>query len=261
MNADRAQCTLEILFLSGRLAFPPLLRQTLLTPRQLKHSLSVLIQENLVLWYTSHEDESTSYEANQDRCYLLIRSGKYLAEVEDRFEQPALGLVSHLIANGHTSVGALIQPHRSLDDVPAPKKLLRNGFKSQHADTRHAKDGRSVDSLQSALCDLLSTGLLQLAHESDFRPLAANKVEAEKLAPGHRDGLSVKMKQSELLIYNEDIANRLYDWKHGTEAQRAEISNIKGSKKRKIDSLSEKAEKWHRLSSESNLTKDDNIRV
>ena len=239
-----------------------LLRQTVLTPRQLKHSLAVLVQENLVLWYTSAEDGSTSYEANQNTCYSLLRSGKYLTIVEDRLEEPAFKMVSDLIAQGYTSVGALIQTHLFSDDGPLPKKSLANGFKSADAEVRlrAEREDRSFDSLQGTLCDLIQAGVIQLAHESDFRPFADNRIEAEKLEP-HRDALKAKMKQAEALVYNEAISDRLHGWKHGTEAQRAELSNLKSSKKRKARSLSNEVGKRPRLSTESSIANGDDLRV
>lgn len=237
-----------------------MIRLTLFTPRQLKHSLAVLIQENLVLWYTSAEDGSTSYEANHNACYLLIRSGKYLSYVEDRFKEPAVELLSHVIAYGHTSVGALVRAHGSSSGASSHKSALPNGIKCKDVNSGHVDDNHSAHALQDSLCDMLSTGLFGLAHESDFRPFADNRIEAEKLAP-HRDGLSVKMKQAEALIYEQGIADRLHEWKHGTEAQRAELSDLKWSKKRKIDNLSEGAKKRPRLSTESNITDGDKLRV
>ena len=259
-NANCAQYVLQTLFLSGRLNFSALIRQTLFTPRQLKHSLAVLIQENLVLWYTSAEDGSTSYEANHDTCYLLIRSGKYLSYVEDRFKEPAVELLSHMIAHGHTSVGALVRAHGSPSGAPSHKPALRNGLKCNDKDSGHVDETHSADALQDSVCDLVSTGLLGLAHESDFRPFPDNRIEAEKLAP-YRDGLSLKMKQAEALLYEQGIADRLHEWKHGTEAQQAELSDLKGSKKRKIGSLSEDVKKRPRLSTESNITDGDRLRV
>lgn len=182
--------------------------------------------------------------------------------MEDRLEEPALEIVSNLIAHGHTSVGALIQAHKPPNDGLLPKKSLPNGFKSADAETRCGgeREHRSFDSLQGTLCDLVHAGILQLAHESDFRPFADNRVEAEKMGPP-RDALKAKMKQAEALIHNEAISDRLYDWKHGTEAERAELSNLKGSKKRKIRSLSKEAEKRPRLSIESSVTDGDDLRV
>ena len=260
--ADCAQRVLQALFLFGRLNFPTLLRQTVLTPRQLRHSLAVLVQENLVLWYTPADDGSTSYEANQNTCYSLLRSGKYLAIVEDRLEAPALEMVSDLIAHGYTSAGALIQTQLFSDDGPLPKKSLANGFKSADAEARRGgeREHRSFDSLQGTLCDLLQAGIIQLTHDSDFRPFADNKIEAEKLEP-HRDALKAKMKQAEALVYNEAISDRLHDWKHGTEPQRAELSSLQGSKKRKIQSLSNEVGKRPRLSTESSITNGDDICV
>lgn len=258
--ANSVQRVLQALFLTGRHTFPALLHHTSLSPRQLRHSLAVLIQEHLVLWYTSDENGVTSYEANQEVCCDLIRSGKYLTITEERLQEPATSVVSHLITHGHTSVGLLMQACKSPSDNFTQKKPLRNGFKCKEADKKFANSNYSIDLLHGTICDLLSSGLIQIVHESNFRPPADNRLEAEKFGP-LQDGLNVKMKAAEALEFEIETLNRQYDWKHGTETQRVEISRLKGSKVRESGNLAQPAIGKSQLSADSKLTVGNNLRV
>ena len=167
-------------------------------------------------------------------------------------------MVSHLITHGHTSVGLLIQACKSPTDGPTQKKPLRNGFKSKEVDKKSASGNYSTDLLQGTLCDLLSSGILRVVHESNFRPPADDKLEAEKLgAP--QDALSVKMKAADALEFEIEILERRFDWKHGTEAQRAELSNL--SRTRKLGNLAQSVIGKLQSSTDSKLTDGDNLRV
>ena len=167
--------------------------------------------------------------------------------------------MSHLITQGHTSVDHLVQACRPLDDGPTQKKPLRNGFKSKDADNKNS-NGDPNDIIHGALCDLLRTGHLQIVHESNFRPLADDRLEAEKLE-SPRDGLSIKMRQAEAQEYEENIHKRQFNWRHGTEAERMEISCLKESKLRRLGKLPESILGRPRLSSDPKLTEGDNLRV
>ena len=167
--------------------------------------------------------------------------------------------MSHLIARGHTSVDHLVQACQPLNDGPIQKQPLRNGFKTKDADRKKSNDD-STDAIHSALCDLVRTGHLQIVHESNFRPSADDRLEAEKLE-SPRDGLSTKMRQAEAQEYEENIHNRQYSWRHGTEAERAEISNLKESRMRRLGKLPESVIGRPQLSSDSKLTEGDNLRV
>ena len=170
-----------------------------------------------------------------------------------------MSIVSHLITQGHTSVDLLVQACKPLNDAPIQKKPLRNGFKSKDADKENA-NGDTTDLIHGALCDLLRSGHLQVVHESNFRPSADDRLEAEKLE-SPQDGLSTKMKQAEAQEYEEIIHNWQFNWRHGTEAERAEISNLKDSRVRRLGKLTESVLRRPQLSSDSKLMEGDNLRV
>ena len=213
-----------------------------------------------MLWYTSTDDGVTSYEVDLDTCYNLIRSGKYLAIVEDRFQEPAFEVVANLITHGHTSVGTLLQAKKASHITHTLKKPLRNGFTSKEVDTANSPTDGSLDSFQDALCDLLTSGLAHVVYESHFRPSADNLIEAEMQTPNRPSALEAR-KKADLLVYKEGVARQLHEWKHGTEAEMAELSNLAGSRKRKIGDVSAQAEKRPRLSTELKLTDGINLRV
>lgn len=179
--------------------------------------------------------------------------------MEERLQEPALSVVSHLITQGHTSVDHLVQACKTPDDNPTQKKPLRNGFKSKEVDKK-TPNGDPTDMINGALCDLLRTGHLQIVHESNFRPFADDRLEAEKLE-SPRDGLSLKMKQAEAQEFEENIHNRQFNWKHGTDAERAEISKLKESKFRRLGKLPESVLGRPQLTSDSKLTEGGNLRV
>ncbi|KAH6670064.1 DNA directed RNA polymeras-like protein III subunit Rpc82 [Halenospora varia] len=92
-----------ILLRRGRLPIKELSRHTRLTPRQLRHGLAVLVQQNLIYHYT--EDTGlTHYEADHDAAYALVRSGKIMAAVESRYGTLAKDIVHNLLLLGHTKV-------------------------------------------------------------------------------------------------------------------------------------------------------------
>ena len=217
----------------------------------------MLIQENLVLWYTS-DDGSTFYEAHQDNCYNLVRAGKYLDIVKSRLQEPALSIVSHLITDGPTSIGLITQTCKSEQDLRTTKQHLRNGFKSKQAD--NCQTSFSEDSVQDALCDLLGSGLVQTVHEANFRPYADNRLEAEKLGPA-RDELATKVKAQVAKEYDKKALQLLDEWRHGTDIQRDEICDIRNSRKRKLDSTPSQVNKRPRLREDSNIANGNNLRV
>src|SRR4051812_37721297 len=96
-----AQRVFSTLVRHGRLPLPLLVQHSGLSARHLKHGLVVLIQQHLALHYTSEDDGITYYEADWRNAYNLVRAGKIITMVEDRFGESAGGIVSNLLLLGH----------------------------------------------------------------------------------------------------------------------------------------------------------------
>lgn len=223
----------------GRLPFRILLRHSRLSPRQLRHSLAVLIQQHLTLWHTS-DDDVTTYEANLTTVYALVRSGKYIKLAEDRAGEFAGQIISNLLLLGHARVGDLAKAYvfTSSKDVNGGAGTS-HGFRttspthlSKPKAQSYAKEGGpTLESLHQALSDLLQARILSVVHESHFRSDADNRIEAEREVP-NVDKWQSKLKKDQQLEWEKRVERKLRDWKYGTEHDMNEIIALQRGKKR-----------------------------
>ena len=56
----------------GRLRASSINEQTGLSPRQVRHGLAVLVQQNLALWATDEQYDTTHYEGDWGNAYALL---------------------------------------------------------------------------------------------------------------------------------------------------------------------------------------------
>ncbi|EHK98861.1 putative DNA-directed RNA polymerase III subunit RPC-3 [Glarea lozoyensis 74030] len=217
-----------ILLRRGRLPIPTLARHTRLTPKQLRHGLVVLVQQNLIYHHTDSVTGVTHYEANYNAAYALLRSGKIMSFVETRHGVLAREIVHNLLLLGHTKISDL------LDAYEAQKKeqfrlaqLAReeaqrqqeeeqeeaaqsdengdlNGVTEIRSDTQ-IPDPISASSgqIHTALARLFNAGLIERVVDSMFRSPADIQDELEKeLARESSGGVRTAKQKIE-------IANRL----------------------------------------------------
>ncbi|KAF2016742.1 hypothetical protein BU24DRAFT_441721 [Aaosphaeria arxii CBS 175.79] len=88
----------------GRQTLPSIVRASYLNSRQIKYGLIVLIQQHLVFHSSFLDPTTTYYEIDWQQAYSLVRYGKILKAVEDRFGGKAANVMSNLIALGHTRI-------------------------------------------------------------------------------------------------------------------------------------------------------------
>ena len=96
----------------GRSTSAQLKKHTSLSPKQLRHGLAVLIQQNLLYFYVDDKVLSTFYEANSAAAYGLVRTGKISGLVEGRYGSAARDVVQSLLSLGHTRVADLRAAYR-----------------------------------------------------------------------------------------------------------------------------------------------------
>ena len=230
-----------------------------LSLRQVQHGLSVLVQQQLVFWYTSAED-STVYEANTAVAYNLLRAGKYVQLAEEQLGSFAAVIVSNLLLLGHARVGDLVQAYgldrvQGANDpaavVPQPStKRIHNGS----IDTECSSDNEriSLASVHTALRELLGVGFVSLVNESYFRSEADNRTEAGKAVPPP-EYFRAKSKRDNEAQRETAIQERLEEWKYGKKAEKEQYGPITNVKKRQLDdSSSLQGEKRRRLHLPSN---------
>ncbi|GAO14616.1 hypothetical protein UVI_02009320 [Ustilaginoidea virens] len=176
------QRILVALFTKGRSTIPQLLQHTSLSPRHLRNGLGVLVQQNLLYHNTDPDTRSTSYEANSDACYNLIRSGKILQVINSQYGAAERDLVQTLMQLGYARVADLIHAFTTR----APKT---NG----HTNGSHDSSTGLIetkDHLYSALARLIQAEVLETAQPGSFRNPAEvyREIEADvtKTAPGER---------------------------------------------------------------------------
>lgn len=85
---------------------------TSLNPKQVRHGLALVIQHNLVFYQTDHETAVTTYEANPQASYHLVRIGKIIDVIDRKYGTMAKNLVNDLLMLGNIEIGQLVRYHR-----------------------------------------------------------------------------------------------------------------------------------------------------
>ena len=245
----------------GRLNFSALIHHTGLTPKQLKHSLVVLIQQHLAFWDVSAEGDSSYYEANWRSAYDLARSGKLIKVVEDRYGQSVGGLVSNLLLSGHVSVSDLAQAY----DLTPPEGKSNSSKLAKGGSTNGVSNGQlrypagsstaSVDHFYESLIILLNDDFISIVNESHFRSEADNRLRAQSVI-GKQERFQGHLKAADKEQYEHAVQQQLKDWKYGLNASNKSIEIdasqiLKKRKKRHAESElngDERPEKRRRLS-------------
>lgn len=214
-----------------------------LTPRQVKHGLAVLIQQHLALWHSI--DSATFYEADWTNAYALIRLGKLVKAVEDRFGDAMSGLMSTLILSGHTQIRDLAQAYYIPCNGGSQKStkhgsLINTDFLT-NGDSKNGDNAQETfhESMHTNLHALLQAGFLTIVSLPHFRSDADNRAEAEDIV-GSRPMFQGLLKGDKKLLFDEAIKEQLEAWKFGTELGNKAIEKFKSSisskgKKRQLE--------------------------
>ena len=219
-----------------------------------KHGLSVLIQQHLVLWYTSSEDHLTLYEANTAVAYSLVRSGRYIRIAEARAGEFAGKVISNLLLLGHARVGDLVQAygegqskstHDRLAATRGPPSTHWSGpFRRAEGDIE--EQSVTLESIYGTLCDLLRIELVSRVHVSHFRSDADNRSEAAKVVRKPEEYKAKSQKERDAQ-HEAAIKRKLKEWRHGTNGEEDEIKDLmKGKKRLHQDTETRRPEKRQR---------------
>ncbi|KAI0456011.1 RNA polymerase III subunit RPC82 [Xylaria acuta] len=96
----------------GRSNVRDLALYTSLNPKQVRHGLTLVIQHNLVFYQTDHETANTTYEANPQAAYHLVRVGKILDVIDRKYGPMAKNTVNDLLMLGHVEIAELVRYHK-----------------------------------------------------------------------------------------------------------------------------------------------------
>lgn len=190
--------------------------------RQIQHGLAVLVQAGLICHNTTSEGR-TSYEASPRNAYQLLRSGRVIGLVQNRYGKAAAAITKRLLILGHATIGDLKQSTRirngsvdrqddrldtmatgatlGVDDVEtnnALEMLCRHGLVCR---LRQAHLRTNADTWQAAEEKVLGRSLLSTAKGTKAKEENAAKIETEveMQVDSHidmtRSGCSTKMSQ------------------------------------------------------------------
>ncbi|KAI9647526.1 RNA polymerase III subunit C82 [Ciborinia camelliae] len=153
-----------ILLRRGRLSMVALKRHTQLTTRQLKLGLTVLVRQNLV-YHNSEGGGDTNYEANIDAAYALVRSGKILEIVGERFGSVASDIMEQLVLLGHAKISDIIAEL----DKSHEAQINGNGNGINGATNGNGTHSYPLAQLNHTLIQLLEEGFIQPVGQNMFR--------------------------------------------------------------------------------------------
>ncbi|KAF2966251.1 hypothetical protein GQX73_g7319 [Xylaria multiplex] len=188
----------------GRSNVRDLALHTSLNPKQVRHGLALVIQHNLVFYQTDHETATTTYEANPQASYHLVRVGKILDVIDRKYGTMAKNLVNDLLMLGHVEVAELVRYHRLKH---SPKKAKMNGEQNhdhdhnaefEDEDENGLEYGDPSDPFDDDSHYVNGNGI---AHETteDVTPIQANEVYdtlAQLIAAGVIESVVATMFQS-----------------------------------------------------------------
>ncbi|KAI0397139.1 RNA polymerase III subunit RPC82 [Xylariaceae sp. FL0594] len=173
----------------GRSNVRDLALHTSLNPKQVRHGLALVIHHNLVFYQTDPDTGATTYEANPQASYHLVRVGKILEIIDRKYGSAAKELVNDLLMLGHAEVSELVRYRRSQqhrkgttangkenaehdygepdDDPFEDDSLYVNGNGVNH-DTEEGTSSNE-DGIYNTLAQLLAAGVIETVSATMFQ--------------------------------------------------------------------------------------------
>lgn len=236
----------SILLRNGRLQLSLLIHHTGLSSRQIKHSLAVLIQQHLVYHYRPPDGEATFYEADWKNAYALVRPGKIINLVEERYGKAAGGVVSNLLLLGHARVDDLAAAYNldpakcdgafDEDALYGNPRGPPNGIKKAKSNSAGKAGGLTLKSLHSTIYNLLQAGILAQVHPTHFRSAADNRNEAERLVQRYAEFGGGPRGTKQKAAFEAAVQKQLQTWQSGDSPGIKLKDGVSGSRKRRMES-------------------------
>ncbi|KAF3766300.1 hypothetical protein M406DRAFT_60720 [Cryphonectria parasitica EP155] len=153
----------------GRSSIPQLVQYTSLNPRQLRHGLVVLLQNNLL--YYQIESGHAIYTANSDAAYALIRTGKILDMTGSVYGDAAKEVMQNLLSMGHTKAARLATAVNGgmPTDTNGDTQHNENTHEGTNHGTRAGSHVQSLEELDEVLCRMIQAELVSAVTENSFR--------------------------------------------------------------------------------------------
>ncbi|MBE7180415.1 MAG: hypothetical protein INR71_04245 [Terriglobus roseus] len=145
----------------------------------LKHGLVILLQHHLAFHRTDERDGLTYYEANLDGAYALVRAGKSIDIVREKFGEGAAQVASNLLLLGHASVKDLVDSYQLKSNGDVDQNDQPNGTNGLLAADAEI---RSLEQLHTTLHKLKRASLVDAVTTKTFMSRADIDAEAASIA-------------------------------------------------------------------------------
>lgn len=108
--------------------------------RQVRHGLAVLVQQNVLFHLTDPDTSIVYYDVNPDALYNLVRSGKILEMVCDKYGDLAKKLVQDVLVLGHIKIPDLVEAFRGNSEGGKSSPNGVTNVKEEDSDDEFALD-------------------------------------------------------------------------------------------------------------------------
>lgn len=219
--------------------------------------------------YRPPDGEATFYEADWKNAYALVRPGKIINLVEERYGKAAGGVVSNLLLLGHARVDDLAAAYNlhagSTDGVCHEDGQYGNGKGLPNGVRKAKASGLTLGSLHTTIHNLLQAGILAQVHPTHFKSVADNRNDAERVVQRYAEFAGGPRGTKQKAAFEAAVQKQLETWQSGDSPGIKSIDGVSGSRKRRMGSFApSSAEKRAKLESgsaysQNGFTDDDGI--
>ena len=198
---------------TGRARLGQIVHHSGLSARQVKHGLFTLIQLRLAVSSLSEQDGLYSYEPCPSCAYALVRGGKIMQHINERFGEAAVVCLLYLLVLGHASVDeiSLSSSHAQKSERYVTDTPQVNGD-GQNARNVRGDINNSERQVRKAVKTLIRNGYVVRLFHRDFQSEEDVKRDAERAVrrqhfPGDIKG------QKDQLYFQREIRRLRRSWR------------------------------------------------
>ncbi|CAF9927858.1 MAG: hypothetical protein GOMPHAMPRED_004530 [Gomphillus americanus] len=197
----------------GRQRLSDIVHHTRLAVSQVRHGLTILVQQRIVLWCL-HNDVAL-YEADWLAAYSLLRSGKFVVATRKRIGQQGEAILSHCVLGGDLKASALEHANSNSNSGQGTVNGT-NGSSAESADSQRES--------RAAIYDLLENSTVIITNPSHFRFPEKNRELVERQVRIDNPHWKDKVKNKEKAQFQRAMVDVSEEWKYGSKYLRTTIA-------------------------------------
>lgn len=189
----------------------------------MRHGLAVLIQYHLVFHSAAENDDHSFYDVDWNGAYNIMRAGRIINIVEERFGQGAGQAVSNLLQFGHARVGDLEDAYKFDSKNSAAIDTAAEHFNGEDIHRPQIKKIASKAQLHTILYQLLKSGFIARVQRRTYLTPADASNEAEVIVKREQfpDGKVTGPKAS--AAFHQAVNNLKGKWREEADQSTAGI--------------------------------------